>query len=192
MRPGLAIAALWTLWLISWLVAALWSNPTEKRAGIGSEFGYRALMTLGAIVLLVPAHRYEGPLRLWYIGWVGAWICVLLVALGLGFSWWARIYLGRLWSSGVTRKADHHLVDAGPYAIVRHPIYTGLLLAILATTAAKGTVLGIAGCLSLVIGVWLKARLEERWLARELGEGTYQSYRQRVPMLVPFAPSRRG
>ena len=192
MRPGLAIAALWTLWLISWLVAALWSNPTEKRAGIGSEFGYRALMTLGAIVLLVPAHRYEGPLRLWYIGWVGAWICVLLVALGLGFSWWARIYLGRLWSSGVTRKADHHLVDAGPYAIVRHPIYTGLLLAILATTAAKGTVLGIAGCLSLVIGVWLKARLEERWLARELGEGTYQSYRQRVPMLVPFAPARRG
>jgi protein-S-isoprenylcysteine O-methyltransferase Ste14 len=191
MRPGLAIAALWTLWLISWLVAAVWSNPTEKRPGIGSEFSYRALMTLGAIVLLVPAHRYEGPLRLWYIGWVGAWICVPLVALGLGFSWWARIYLGRLWSSGVTRKADHYLVDIGPYAIVRHPIYTGLLLAILATTAAKGTVLGIAGCLSVAIGVWLKARLEERWLARELGEGTYQSYRQRVPMLVPFAPTRR-
>jgi protein-S-isoprenylcysteine O-methyltransferase Ste14 len=117
---------------------------------------------------------------------------VLLVVLGLIFAWWARIHLGRLWSSGVTKKAGHYLVDSGPYGIVRHPIYTGILLAILATTAAKGTVLGIAGCLLVMLGAWSKARLEEQWLIRELGEDIYQSYRQRVPMLVPFVPMPSG
>jgi protein-S-isoprenylcysteine O-methyltransferase Ste14 len=79
-------------------------------------------------------------------------------------------------------------VDSGPYALVRHPIYTGLLLALLATAAAKGTIFGVAGFLILLIGFWSKARLEERWLTAELGEDAYGSYRRRVPMLVPFGP----
>jgi protein-S-isoprenylcysteine O-methyltransferase Ste14 len=129
-------------------------------------------------------------LRLWHIGWTGAWVCVALIAIGLGFTWWARIYLGRLWSGRVTRKAEHRVVDTGPYALVRHPIYTGLLLAALATAAAKGTVLGIAGFAMLLLGLTLKARLEERWLAGELEGGAYADYRRRVPMLVPGWPVR--
>ena len=188
MHPGIAIVGLWALWGLSWLAAAWWSNSTEKRVGLGAELGYRIVQLSGVLLLLVPAHGYEGVLRLWHIGWTGAWICVALIALGLAFCWWARIHLGRLWSGMVTRKTDHRVIDTGPYALVRHPIYTGILLAVLATMAAKGTVPGIAGAVLITVGLWMKARIEERWLAQELGPGDYEAYRCRVPMLLPFGP----
>jgi protein-S-isoprenylcysteine O-methyltransferase Ste14 len=188
LRPGLAIVVLWIGFAVSWTAAALWSGRTEKRAGHGVEASYRIPLLIGLLIFAVPAHGYRGPLRLWHIGFVGAWICVLVIALGLAFSWWARIHLGSLWSSRITKKADHQVIESGPYGIVRHPIYTGILLAILATTAAKGTVLGLAGLLIITFGFWLKARLEERWLCKELPPEAYDAYRRRVPMLVPFGP----
>ena len=188
MRPGIAIIGLWIGWGLSWAIAAFWSNPTEKRPGIGTEIRYRIPLHIGALLMVVPAHRYEGLLRLWHVGWTGAWVCVALVALGIGFAWWARVYLGRLWSAHITRKADHRVVDSGPYGVVRHPIYSGLLLSLLATSAAKGTVLGVGGFVFLLLGFWMKARVEEQWLARELDPGAYADYRKRVPMLMPFGP----
>lgn len=188
MHPGIAIIGLWLLWGVSWLTASQWSNSTEKRPGLGAEAGYRIVQLLGIVLFFIPAHSYEGVLRLWHVGWTGAWLCVALIALGFAFCWWARIHLGRLWSGMVTRKADHKVIDTGPYALVRHPIYTGILLAVFATMAAKGTVLAIVGALLIVIGIWMKARLEERWLSQELGAGAYEEYRRRVPMLLPFGP----
>lgn len=190
MQPRTAIAALWVAWAASWLLAALWSGRSEGRAGLGSEAAYRVPMIAGAALMFVPAHGYEGRWRLWHVGWHGAWLCVALIALGIAFAWWARLTLGRLWSASVTCKADHRVVDSGPYALVRHPIYTGMLLALLATAAAKGTLLGVVGFALLLLGVWTKARLEERWLSTELGAGAYADYRRRVPMLVPFWPVR--
>ena len=142
--------------------------------------------------MFIPAHGYEGPLRLWHIGLRGAWISVAIIAAGIGIAWWARIHLGRLWSSSVTRKSNHRVVDSGPYGFVRHPIYSGLLLSLLATAAAKGTVLGIAGFGFLLLGMVLKARLEERWLETQLQEGVYAAYRQRVPMLIPVVFRRQA
>jgi len=190
MRPGIAIVALWVLWVISWLIAALWANPTESQPSAESAVPYRATLLTGTVLELVPAHRYEGPMRLWHIGLNGAWLCVAVMVIGLGFTWWARIHLGALWSGRVTRKADHRVVDTGPYRLVRHPIYTGLLLAMLATAVAKGTLSGIVGFATVFLGLTLKARLEERWLAGELGTGAYADYRRRVPMLVPGWPVR--
>ena len=109
-----------------------------------------------------------------------------LIAAGIAFAWWARIHLGRLWSAQITRKADHHIVDTGPYGLTRHPIYTGMLIAVLATMAAKGTLLGIAGALLIAASFYVKARLEERFLREELGAEAYDGYSRRVPMLVPF------
>jgi len=80
------------------------------------------------------------------------------------------------------------VVDRGPYGIVRHPIYTGILLSVFATAAVKGTVLGLAGAAIITLGIWMKARLEERWLREQLGADAYDSYRRRVPMLLPFGP----
>src|SRR5882762_1334359 len=118
MHPGIAIFSLWILWALSWMAAAWWSNSTEKRPGLGAEAGYRIVQLAGIVLFFIPAHGYEGVLRLWHIGWTGAWVCVALVALGLAFCWWARIHLGRLWSGAVTRKADHKVIDTGPYALV--------------------------------------------------------------------------
>jgi protein-S-isoprenylcysteine O-methyltransferase Ste14 len=113
---------------------------------------------------------------------------VALAAVGFLFCWWARLHLGRLWSGFITRKEGHHIVDTGPYALVRHPIYTGVLTAAIATTAIKGSVHAFIGLGMLIIAYQLKARLEERCLSEELGSETYGAYRRRVPMLVPFGP----
>ena len=188
MHPGIVILALWLGWAISWAVAALWTNRTEDRPGISTEIRYRIPMMAGIALMAVPAHGYEGALRLWHMGRLGAWLCVTLVACGIAFAWWARAHLGRLWSGRITRKTDHRLIDSGPYALVRHPIYTGLLLSLLATVAAKGTSLAVGGFACLFLGLWMKARLEERWLSQELGAEAYAQYQRRVPMLIPFIP----
>lgn len=186
MYPFEAITALWAGWAVSWLVAAIWSDRAVARANLVAETGYRLVLAAGAVLFFVPAHGYNGAMRLWHVGWTGAWVTVALTALGFAFTWWARIHLGRLWSGSVTRKSDHRIVDSGPYGWVRHPIYTGLLLATYATMAAKGTVLGIAGAALMTAGVWMKARLEERFLRQELGAAAYDDYSRRVPMLVPL------
>lgn len=188
---ALLIAALWVGFAGSWLLASSWSSVVHKRMGIGAELGYQAFLVVGGILFVVPAHGYEGPLRLWMVTRTEAWVCVGLIALGFAFAWWARIYLGDLWSGQIVTKDDHRIVDRGPYAVVRHPIYTGVLLAVFATAAAKGTVLGLAGAAFIAVGLWIKAWLEERWLRQELGTDAYDDYRRRVPMLLPFGPTSR-
>jgi protein-S-isoprenylcysteine O-methyltransferase Ste14 len=185
-RPGLVMIGLWLGFALSWIVAAGWSKRTDKRIGMKREFGYRIVLLAGAAMLFIPAHGYVGPLRLWMVTRDIAWSCVGAIALGFAFSWWARIHLGALWSGWITKKSDHRVIDTGPYAIVRHPIYTGILLAVYATTLAKGTILGLIGAASVTAGLWMKARLEEEFLHQEI-EG-YDRYRKRVPMLIPFGP----
>ncbi len=130
-RVGLAITGLWMGWVVSWAAAAFWATKPEKSVGAGAETPYRLVLTAGTLVLFVPARGYYGPLRLWLLTRAEAWACVGLMALGFAFAWWARIHLGTLWSGQITTKADHRVVETGPYGIVRHPIYTGILLAIL-------------------------------------------------------------
>ena len=113
---------------------------------------------------------------------------VVLAIVGILFAWWARIYLGRLWSGSITRKEGHRVVDTGPYAIVRHPIYTGIFLATVAVAVLKGNLYAFTGAFLIVAGFWIKARLEERFLSEQLGPETYAAYRCRVPMLIPFFP----
>jgi len=111
-----------------------------------------------------------------------------VIAAALLLTWWARIHLGRLWSSAITRKEAHRLVDTGPYGFVRHPIYTGLITAVLVTGATEATLTALLGAVIIALSLWLKARAEERFLAAELGFHAYDSYRRRVPMLIPFVP----
>jgi len=187
MTPVLAVIILWIGFAVSWAAAAPWSSAVEKRVGLGREVAYRIVLIVGGLIFLIPAHGYEGPLRLWYLPYRAVWPTAGLIAIGFAFSWWARIGLGSLWSGQVTKKADHRVVDTGPYAIVRHPIYAGILLAVFATAALKGTVLGLAGAAVITTGLWMKARLEEGFLREELGPG-YDAYRKRTPMLMPLGP----
>ena len=184
-RPSQLFALIWIGWLVSWLAASFWSSRTAKRAASWNARAYRAAIVVGAIMLTPWAGQWLGGARLWDAGYGGAYALAGITLLGILFAWWARIYLGRLWSSAITRKVDHRVVDTGPYALVRHPIYTGLMTAILATAAAAATPAALVGAGLISFGLWLKARAEERFLTAELGPDTYGTYRRRVPMLIP-------
>jgi protein-S-isoprenylcysteine O-methyltransferase Ste14 len=189
--PRFVIWALWVAWVFSWVGAGWWSRATEKRADVRGEIRHRLVIALGAVLIAISARSHEGLSRLWHVHRVGAWICVAAMVCGFAFCWWGRIHLGALWSARITKKTDHRVVDTGPYAIVRHPIYTGILVAVYALIAAQGTAIAIAGGVILTIGIVMRARFEEEWLTQELGKDEYQSYRRRVPMLVPFGPRAR-
>jgi len=190
-HPAYVMLVLWPVWAVSWFAAAGWSARVRTRAGLGRETAYRIVIAIGAILFFVPHNSSLAIARLWPL-WnrTGLWILVAVEAAGFAFAWWARIHLGGLWSGSITRKEDHRIVDTGPYAIVRHPIYTGILIALFATMIAKGTLLGLIGAGIMALGFWMKAKLEEQFLREELGAEAYDAYRRRVPMLVPFAPKR--
>jgi protein-S-isoprenylcysteine O-methyltransferase Ste14 len=194
--------AVWFVWAAIWVLMASWSAKAAARAGPGAQAGYILLTVAGFFLLFSSfdgrvlvlealwrtAEEAGVPVRLWTAPPVLGWAMVVLASAGFAFALWARLHLGRLWSGDVQAKADHRVVDDGPYGIVRHPIYTGLLAAALALAVVKGLLPSLIGAGLTIAGFRLKARLEERLLAAELGEGAYEAYRRRTPMLVPFGP----
>lgn len=167
------------------MLAAFWRDRAAKQPPTRSQIVYRLLAISGAVFLF---DRVIPPLdvRLWRWPAAVQWAMVVISGCGFAFTWWARIHLGKLWSSNVGRKADHHIVDTGPYGIVRHPIYTGITVASIATAALRATIGAWMGTALLTIGWYVKARLEERFLREQLGADNYDAYARRVPMLVPF------
>lgn len=188
---GIAFGVLWVGWMVSWWVAALWASKAAKRPALREEAAYRVMTIAGAVLMFIQFRGPNRPDLFWlppvWLDWV-----LLIVALGgIAFAWWARIYLGTLWSGRVTRKDDHHIVDTGPYGVVRHPIYTGILAALYATVLAFPGPFNAAGAAILTVAFVIKYRLEERFLMQELGAEAYEGYRRRVPALVPFWPAAK-
>ena len=184
--PASAIIAAWLVWLISWIMAAGWSARTASHHDLGAESPGRVL-TLAGIVMIIISYWPMGWARLWATPAPLGWLLFALVVIGFIFTWMARLHLGPLWSSTAAPTEDDRIVDTGPYAIVRHPVYAGVLLAALATAAERGRIEALAGVAVLIAGISLRAKLEERFLRRDLGDAAYAAYRQRVPMLIPFA-----
>ena len=184
-----AFGLLWLLWALSWGAAALWASRPARRMSLRQELPYRVLTALGVLLIFVPVGQGR-PGLLWLTPlWLGGLLLVIAIA-GMAFTWWARLHLGTLWSGTITAKESHRIVDSGPYAIVRHPIYTGLLLALYATALHHGTIFALAGAVVATAAFVIKARLEEGFLRQELGPAAYDAYSARVPMLVPFWPIR--
>ena len=179
-------AVLWSAWFLSWFAAAFWASRAAKRVRRGDEARYWVPTFAGGVLMYLALRNPAGLQMVWVTPGLYEWALFALAALGLGFTWWARLHLGTLWSGNVTRKADHHIVDTGPYGLVRHPIYTGLLLAIFSTLALRPNWLGLASAVLFAAGFVIKLRLEETFLMQELGAEAYTGYRRRVPMLVPF------
>jgi protein-S-isoprenylcysteine O-methyltransferase Ste14 len=189
MQPALLFAIAWIGWIVTWAAAAFWSGRTQKRVSTWEVWVYRVASVASLALLNHRTARALGLPKLWHVGLDGAYALAALTFGGILFAWWARIHLGRLWSGSITVKEGHRVVDSGPYGLVRHPIYTGLIFAVIATAVAQATVTGLAAIALIIIGLWLKARVEERFLAAELGPDDYAAYRRRVPMLVPFMPA---
>jgi protein-S-isoprenylcysteine O-methyltransferase Ste14 len=177
-------AVLWVPFLAYWVLAARETRQSRVRLrGKSSPVRGALYLAGGALIFLSPSL---GPLDDRFVpavvevgaaGWV-------LTALGMLFSIWARVSLGRNWSGRVVLKHGQELISTGPYALVRHPIYTGLLVALTGTALYDGRWRALLGLAFFAIGFWLKARSEENLLEAEFGEG-YRSYRTRTPMLIP-------
>lgn len=204
MLPKYIVVFVWILWAVSSTIATSTTTaPVIKAAGWRREFPYRVLMGLGFTLMFVSLGQASSPVPLpplreailsfgfadlWQLPQGALWGGAALAIAGLGLAWWARMHLGGQWSSGITRKQDHKLIDSGPYAFVRHPIYAGLLMGAVALLLISGRTFGVIGFALVVIGLFLKARLEERFLREELGADIYGAYAKRVPMLVPGSP----
>lgn len=129
MIPSAFIAAVWIVWLVTWILAAGWSARTASHHDLGAESPSRVL-TLGAVVMILASYFPMPNSQLWESPREIGWAMAGLVVLGLGFTWAARLHLGPLWSSTSAPSEDHRIVDTGPYGVVRHPVYAGLLLAV--------------------------------------------------------------
>ena len=184
--PTSLLSLIWLAWVTSWVVASFWSGRTKTHVPTRDSWAYRLPILLGAIMLMPPTERLLGARQLYHLGNAGTYLLAVVVVLGLSFTWWGRIHLGRLWSNAITHKEDHRIVDTGPYGMVRHPIYTGQIIGLLATGIAIATWPAMLGVILISFGEWQKARMEERFLSAELGAEDYGSYCRRVPMIVPF------
>lgn len=179
------IAGMWLLWGAVWGAAAFRTKPTRWRESIGSRALY-VVPLLAAAVLLAKPHWLPSALAQPFAsaGSVLPAVGAAMVAAGLGFAIWARAHLGRNWSGIVTVKEGHTLVRTGPYRIVRHPIYTGLLLAVIGTAAAIGEWRGVLALICALIGFLRKIQVEEKRMSENFPE--YAQYRQQTAVLIPW------
>lgn len=182
--------ALWLAWLLYWVLSAANAKRTQRRESLASRLSY--IVPLLAGVWLIGAPRLEwGWLSLQLLPPLRYPLGVALVALGLAFSVWARLHLGRNWSGTVTLKEGHELIRRGPYAYVRHPIYTGLLVALLGSALECGEPRALLGVALALISFVYKLRIEEV-LMRQTFPAEYPRYSAQVPALIPFTRARRS
>lgn len=190
MSFGLTAALIWIAWLGSWRLAIRFANRSVKSAPAIEQRPYWLMLVLASALMILAFRPYGDWVLFGHPSDGFRWLMLVLILAGFGFTWWARLHLGVLWSGPVTTKEGHYIVDSGPYGLVRHPIYTGSLFAAYATALIQPGLLSLASVTLYTIAMVMKARLEERFLGAELGEALYADYRKRVPMLVPFWPVR--
>jgi len=176
----------WIFFFVYWQIKAANTKTTQRLEPAASRI-LRVFIFLIAIVLLsitsipLPWLYFE----LWPSGLWSFWVGAAITIAGLLFAVWARVYLGTNWSRSVTIKQDHELIATGPYAMVRHPIYTGILTGLLGTAIALSQVRGFLAFALFFVAFWLKLRMEEQWMRSQFGE-TYVTYAHRTAALVPY------
>jgi len=178
------IGYLWAITAIYWIVRAFGNKKTKVRRN--------RLLRLITFLLLwatfVSIQSRKGlDVPILPVNDVTRLLGVALCAAGLALAIWSRYILGRNWSGFVVVKEDHELIQRGPYTVVRHPLYTGLILALIGTTLALfPTERGVVLIAVWLIAFYIKARAEERILTQEFGE-QYATYKQRVTAaLIPY------
>jgi protein-S-isoprenylcysteine O-methyltransferase Ste14 len=175
----LAYAVGWAAFWIYWIVAAF--GVKRERVAWSHEFAVRAAIVAIVLVLirLGVFHGHgtnSGPWR--------AGVGLVLFAAGLALAVWARLHIGRNWGTPMSRKREPELITSGPYRLIRHPIYTGILLAAVGTAVGLSWVWLIA---SVLAGMYFSysAIIEERFLTEQFPDA-YPAYQRSTKMIVPF------
>ena len=180
---------LWTVWFAYWIVSARHrvrhtdQTPAQREPLAGRLF-YLGLMVLGFGLMFWRRAAFSLG-QLWSPGEAAMAVGLAVQAAGLAFAIWARRTLGSNWAGRITIGGSQELVVRGPYRLVRHPIYGGLLFGFLGTAIVEGQVRGFLGLLLVLAGVMIKLRREEAALRRHFGSA-YEEYALRVPALIPI------
>jgi protein-S-isoprenylcysteine O-methyltransferase len=179
------ILGCFAVFLLFWMVSAAFTKRTVQKVGRGRGFW---ILPIGGVLLIV-LRLLHVPLFQHRALWPRTDIVLLLADMtalaGLLVTLWARVTLGANWSSNVTLKENHELIERGPYAYVRHPIYTGILLLILGAMIFDGSLSAILFLLFCMIGYWSKLKNEEKLMLEHFPD-EYPKYKTRTKTLVPF------
>ncbi len=188
MEPNIVrvIDAVWIALGILWWAGAATAKQNARTEPPMSRLVHLVIMVSAFAMLFYPPLRIGVLAMRWLpdtavTGYTG----LAITLAGAAFAIWARLYIGRNWSANVTIKQDHELVRGGPYAVVRHPIYSGLLLAVLGTAVALGEVRGLIAFVLALIGWRMKSLVEEKFMAEQFGD-EYGKYKRKVKALIPF------
>jgi protein-S-isoprenylcysteine O-methyltransferase Ste14 len=189
---------LWTAFWAVWLLWAIGTKRAQRRESLAWQFTYGALLLAGFLLMFANLRGVR-----WLHTRVlptAAWLQVAGIAItvaGFALAFWARMHLGRNWSSAVMAKVGHELIRSGPYRWVRHPIYSGLLLALLGTALVRGQVRGLCSLFLVYLGFKIKSLLEERMMTSTFG-AEYTSYASATGAILPrmrkkqLASSQKG
>jgi protein-S-isoprenylcysteine O-methyltransferase Ste14 len=182
---GIATTICWGVVIVTWIAGAVYGARTSRARRQGTTRG--VVWQFGSFIAAVLVFRFAWH-ELERVTDRSKWIelpGLLLLVASSAFTIWARIRLGRMWSASPdVLRADHELRTDGPYAITRHPIYTGLVGMLLGTALLNG--LGVSLGFLLIGAAFLGARIpiEERLMSKAFPD-EYARYRERVPLLVP-------
>jgi protein-S-isoprenylcysteine O-methyltransferase len=180
------ITACWGTFFVVWVLAAAFTKRTVYHQNGAQRLRYMLPIIIGWF-LVFRGYRLGDPFNFHLIPQTdpplvaAACLCVC----GVGLCLWARAILGRNWSGTVTLKENHELIVRGPYRLVRHPIYTGLLAMIIATWMEQAHLAGLIGCVLVFISLWIKLTGEEE-LMRQQFPDQYPAYERRVKRVIPF------
>ncbi len=180
------IDGLWIGFVLIWLLGAARIKQAERRVAGWRRIVQTILMVAGAFLLFDP-QLGVGVLGYRFVpaSALSSYAGIAMTAAGIAFAVWARFVLGRNWSSQVTLKREHELIRSGPYRLVRHPIYSGILFALLGTAIYFGELRGFIAFAMFITGWWLKSQMEEALMIEHFGE-QYREYRKQVKALIPF------
>ena len=180
------ISACWGIFIAVWILAALFTKRTLYHESGSRRLRYILPILLGWF-LIFRGYRLGPPFNNHLLPQTDASLvaAAILCLCGLAFCLWARAALGRNWSGTVTLKENHELIVRGPYRLVRHPIYTGILAMLIATWMEHPHVAGIIGLVVTFISFWIKLGQEEELMHAQFPD-QYAAYRQRVKRIIPF------
>ncbi len=178
------IDATWFTACVVWLIFAARTKRTTRKQSSASRMLQALLVTAGFVLIFRREMHWMGQ-RLYPPSEAAAYTGISMTVFGVAFAIWARLFLGRNWSATVTIKQDHEIVRSGPYAVVRHPIYSGFLLAFLGTAIYVGELRAFLGVSLTFAGWWLKLKMEESFMLSQFGS-QYRDYQREVKALIPF------
>jgi protein-S-isoprenylcysteine O-methyltransferase Ste14 len=183
--PALIVLASWIVFCVVWVISAAFSKPYVTRGGYASWYMRIVFILVFVLFLNLPGSRQTfPPFFSVSLGPTVAWIGAALTVLGVSLAIWARAHLGTNWGMPVSLKKDAELITTGPYAYIRNPIYTGMLLTMLGSSLAVSLWWLVA--LVLFGGYFIYAcKVEEKIMGKEF-PNTYPAYKARTKMLIPF------